>query len=254
MKEDKNKINPNGVPLYVGTYNKLIELIRTLKPGDKMPTEEVLAKELNISRNTLRQALQILQEDRVIYKRRGSGTYVSGAPYLGKENMNMYCTNEVTLRQQGLEAKVSNLRITFEEADEITREALELEKDTSIYVVSRVYESVKDSKVVYLHSLDFVPITLFHGEAANLGREELIQYYEKEGKSAICGVGAILAGSVYSEILKVSKDTPLLLLQQVVMDWQGNRIYLNKTYINTTATEYSLLLHRTAGISISGEN
>lgn len=248
MKEDKKQIMQNDVPLYVGTYNKLSELIRTLKPGDKMPTEEVLAKELNISRNTLRQALQILQEDRVIYKRRGSGTYVSGAPYLGKANMNTYCTNEMTLNQQGLQTKVTDLRITFEDADEITKEALELDKDTSIYVVSRAYESKKDSKVVYLYSLDFIPVSLFRGEAGGMGREELIHYYENEGKTAICGVGAVLAGNVYSETLKVSKDTPLLLLQQVVMDWQGNRLYLNKTYINTTATEYSLLLHRTAGM------
>lgn len=248
MKEDKKQLNQNGVPLYVGTYNELSELIRTLKPGDKMPTEEFLAKKLNISRNTLRQALQILQEDRVIYKRRGSGTYVSGAPYLGKGNMSTYSTNEMALKQQGIQAKVTDLRITFEDADEITKEALELDKDTSIYVVSRTYENSKDSKVVYLHSLDFIPISCFKGEAANLGREELIQYYENEGKTAICGVGAVLAGNVYSETLKVSKDTPLLLLQQIVMDWQGNRVYLNKTYINTTATEYSLLLHRTAGM------
>lgn len=68
MKEDKKQLSQNGIPLYVGAYNKLSDIIRNLKPGDRMPTEENLAKELNISRNTLRQALQILQEDRVILR------------------------------------------------------------------------------------------------------------------------------------------------------------------------------------------
>lgn len=98
--------------------------------------------------------------------------------------MNTYCTNDMRLKQQGLQATITNLCITFEEADDITKEALKLDKDTSIYVS-----------------------------------------------------------------LKVSRDTPLLLLQQVIMDWQGNLLYLNKTYINTCATEYSMLINRTTGMS-----
>jgi GntR family transcriptional regulator len=233
----------------VGAYNKLNDLISTMKTGDKLPTEDNLAKELNISRNTVRQALQILHEDRLIYKKRGSGTYISGAPYLGKGNMNLYCTNEESLRQQGLEACATDLKITFEDADDITKKALRLEKDTSIYVITRAYRNVNDSKIVYLYSMDFIPVSCFKGESANLGREELIQYYENKGKTAICGVGAVLAGSIYSEPLNVSRDTPLLLLNQVIMDWQGNRLYLNKTYINTFTTDYSLNLQRIAAMS-----
>nr|WP_206025202.1 GntR family transcriptional regulator [Rhodococcus sp. 14C212] len=46
--------------------------------GRKMPTESVLQSVHNVSRHTVREALQILLSDGLIYRVQGSGTYVSG--------------------------------------------------------------------------------------------------------------------------------------------------------------------------------
>lgn len=77
MKEPKKYYQEDEIPKYVEVYNLLLKYIKKEPAGSKLPTEEVLAKQFSISRNTLRQALQILQEDKVIYKRRGSGNYIS---------------------------------------------------------------------------------------------------------------------------------------------------------------------------------
>lgn len=49
----------------------------TLKPGDKLPQEFTLADELGISRNSMREAVRVLEQMRVLTVRHGSGTYVS---------------------------------------------------------------------------------------------------------------------------------------------------------------------------------
>ena len=48
------------------------------KIGDRLPSENELAKILRVSRVTFREAIRQLREDGFLYSRRGSGTYVSG--------------------------------------------------------------------------------------------------------------------------------------------------------------------------------
>jgi GntR family transcriptional repressor for pyruvate dehydrogenase complex len=48
-----------------------------LKPGDRLPREADLAKHLDLSRNTLREAVRALSLIRVLDVRRGDGTYVT---------------------------------------------------------------------------------------------------------------------------------------------------------------------------------
>jgi GntR family transcriptional repressor for pyruvate dehydrogenase complex len=56
---------------------KLMIVAGDLKPGDRLPREPDLAKRLNLSRNTLREAVRALSLIRVLDVRRGDGTYVT---------------------------------------------------------------------------------------------------------------------------------------------------------------------------------
>ncbi|MDX9834001.1 MAG: FadR/GntR family transcriptional regulator [Desulfobulbus sp.] len=64
-------------------YTTVVERIRdriragTLAPGDQLPPERQLARELAVSRTSVRQALQALAERGVVVSRQGDGTYVA---------------------------------------------------------------------------------------------------------------------------------------------------------------------------------
>lgn len=47
-----------------------------LKPGDKLPTEMELSKNLGVARNSIREAIKILVAYGVIYIKRAGGTFV----------------------------------------------------------------------------------------------------------------------------------------------------------------------------------
>lgn len=68
----------SGMPKYVDVYNKLLKNIidGTYPEGSKLPTENELSEQLNVSRMTLRQSLLLLKEDGFIETRQGSGNYV----------------------------------------------------------------------------------------------------------------------------------------------------------------------------------
>ena len=64
-------------------YKKVIEYIcillkeSSLKAGDRLPTERCIAEKLSISRNSIREALSVLNSMGIIDRRQGSGNYVS---------------------------------------------------------------------------------------------------------------------------------------------------------------------------------
>lgn len=64
-------------------YIRLANILRSMieenpAGGFKLPTEAELCKKYNISRTTARKALSMLEEEQLIKKRQGSGSYVAG--------------------------------------------------------------------------------------------------------------------------------------------------------------------------------
>lgn len=55
------------------------ELLRNSgRPGWKLPTEQELSRQYQVSRQTVRHALRLLEEERLIQRRQGSGSYATG--------------------------------------------------------------------------------------------------------------------------------------------------------------------------------
>lgn len=67
---------------YMRLANQLREAIRsgTFAPGRQLPTEEQLSERFAVSRNTVRQALRLLEDEGCLVSIQGSGTFVSKEP------------------------------------------------------------------------------------------------------------------------------------------------------------------------------
>lgn len=62
-------------------YGQLISLISNgkLKPGEQLPSERVLAKDLKVSRQSIREALKKAESKGLIKVRQGEGTFILSA-------------------------------------------------------------------------------------------------------------------------------------------------------------------------------
>ncbi|MBE5884257.1 MAG: GntR family transcriptional regulator [Lachnospiraceae bacterium] len=75
-------------------YQALINCIneqivaKALRPGDKLPSENELAEQFHISRQTVRKAIGVLEEDGVVCRVKGSGTYLNYYPQENPEQKN----------------------------------------------------------------------------------------------------------------------------------------------------------------------
>lgn len=74
-----NDLRAGRTPLYAQVYDILVERIASgrWRPGDLLPNEFELARELGVSQGTLRKALDRMAGEHLLMRRQGRGTFVA---------------------------------------------------------------------------------------------------------------------------------------------------------------------------------
>ena len=90
------------VSAYMQLMNHFSEAIARgeYKPGDKLPSESVMCREFGVSRTTVRQALQLLTQQDLVFSVHGRGTFVK-MPAISSELTKITSFGQV-LQQKGL--------------------------------------------------------------------------------------------------------------------------------------------------------
>lgn len=240
----------NDVPLYVKVYNELLEKINNGEFNEKLPPEKVLAESLNVSRTTLRQALLVLQEDRIIYKIRGSGTYINKkqGQQIKKGIENFFSIKEMFDEVEGKKFCIKDLQISIEETDKVSAKLLEVDDGSILWVVSRKY--VVDD-LICAYAIDFIPKAGNNEEIlAKLNSNEDFKWFVEEyipKKTAIAetNIVATRSGEFLEKEMELNKSTSLLLFNQVLKDEKMNPISFNKIYIDSINFDVNLIRKRT---------
>lgn len=126
------------VPLYYQIRQHLLEQIRNegLKPGEAVPSEQVISAQFGVSRMTVRQALKSLADMGVLYSQRGKGTFVAANKLEKSFRQVLSFTEEMAARGSKPSSKV--LRFEVEKADETVANALNIVPGESIISLRRL--------------------------------------------------------------------------------------------------------------------
>jgi GntR family transcriptional regulator len=127
----------------------------TFGRGSQLPTEAELCQMLGVSRTVVREALRVLEEDGLVARRHGIGTFVRDHPILKNLNFNFGITEMI--ESAGLAPGTSHLAIQSETADQEKAEQLGVAPGTPLVTVERV-RTADGRPVVY--SLDTLPESL----------------------------------------------------------------------------------------------
>jgi len=127
----------------------------TYRPGSQLPTEAELCEMLGVSRTVVREALRVLEDDGLVARRHGVGTFVRNHPILKNLNFNFGITEMI--ESAGSRAGTSHLAIQKEAADQEKSEQLRVPVGTSLITVERI-RTADGRPVVY--SLDTVTESL----------------------------------------------------------------------------------------------
>ena len=139
----------------------------TFQPGSQLPTEAELCEMLGVSRTVVREALRVLENDGLVARRHGIGTFVRNLPIIKNLNFNFGITEMI--ESAGLKPGTSNLTFRKEAADEEKSKQLGVPVGTSLITFERV-RTANGRPVVY--SLDTMTEALF--QKANFDPELLL--------------------------------------------------------------------------------
>lgn len=132
----------------------------TFRPGSQLPTEAELCEMLGVSRTVVREALRVLEDDGLVARRHGVGTFVRNHPILKNLNFNFGITEMI--ESAGHKSGTSHLAIQKETADQEKAERLRVPVGTPLITVERV-RTANGRPVVY--SLDTLTESLIQQAA-----------------------------------------------------------------------------------------
>jgi GntR family transcriptional repressor for pyruvate dehydrogenase complex len=168
--ENKGMLHRDSVP--VSIMNLIIDylLLKKLKPGSKLPTENEFVELLEVGRNSVREAIKMLNCLGIVEIRRGLGTFIS-------ESMSDSLYNPLIISlafEQGVSEELGELRYLFAAGvaefvvDRATDEDIAKLKEAN----ERFGEAIKNSPddIVLLRDLDIN----FHKQFVEISRNKFI--------------------------------------------------------------------------------
>ena len=134
--EDMQIDKKSPIPVYYQLKNIISGMIAEgeYTEGSLIPSERELGDALGISRMTVRQALNNLVNEGVLYREKGRGTFVAKTKI---EQKNIMSFSEIVARK-GMEPSTRVLYFKKEEAAEEIRGILELKENKFIYNIKRL--------------------------------------------------------------------------------------------------------------------
>ncbi|MBN8580900.1 MAG: GntR family transcriptional regulator [Anaerolineae bacterium] len=139
----------------------LATLINKTPAGSRLPSEPDLAKQLGVSRATLREAMRSFETQGLIRRRQGSGTFVVGKVQALDGGLEVLESLETIAKRQGLEVSVSDLNIESTVADEDMASFLNVAVGAKLTRVRRVIRA-ESRPVAYL--VDTLPEDVLHAK------------------------------------------------------------------------------------------
>src|SRR5512134_3385706 len=116
----------------------LAKLIGSTPPGQRLLNEPELAKQMGVSRATLREAMRTFETQGIIRRRQGSGTYVVGKVPVIDAGLEVLESLDTMAGRMNLAITVSDLQIEPVEADADTANGLGVAVGTRLTRIRRV--------------------------------------------------------------------------------------------------------------------
>ncbi len=217
-------------PLYHQLMQRIREDIsRDVYPvGSQIPPEHTLEETYQVSRVTVRRALQELTNEGLLIRKQGKGTFVS-LPRAGQNVKNVHSFHD-TCRAAGLTPGTKVIHTSEVPADAADRRELNLPEGAMAVETLRL--RLADGKPVVLE-LNRFSMAYAYLEDADLGGSlyALLREYGVEPKQATHDVSLVYATETQARFLGVESGTPLMKLHEVIYDQKGRPLHNSVQFI-----------------------
>lgn len=230
------------IPLYQQVRIDLLNMLQSeqLKPGQMLPTEKELAEAYNVSRQTIRQAIGDLASSYLLERTPGRGTTVLS----GRNRLKFFLDKSFAQQivEMGLEPHSEVLRQKETVIDNVSPQSLRHKRGSTALELIRVrfgndtpigmqYTTIITDLCPDLGSHDFKDASLY-----NL----ILTKYKLPIARIDQTIGAVIADEWHKNLLKVSREIPLLLVNTTAYLENGEPLEASTSYYRADKYEFSV--------------
>ncbi len=197
----------------------------------RIPSETTLANNLGVSRTTIRDALGRLEQEHIVYRKQGAGTFINKASLQIKSKLDEIWSYEEMLRAHGYTPSVKILSADIEKADEETAVSLNLTPDDDVLVVKKLFLE-NNEPAILTHNIIPAKLLVDGYTDADL----LLPIYEclrKNGRSHlsyyVSEIIPVIVSDELSDILQIPAQTPLITFSEIGYNDQNQPILKSKS-------------------------
>lgn len=217
-------------PLYCQIAEALRSLIEDegLSPGDRIPSENELTEQYNVSRNTVRPAINSLIRQGLVYRIQGKGTFV--APERMRHGLMELTSFTEHMKQRGLKPGSKVLYLARGQPPSKIGERLQLQSNEEVHKLERL-RLANDEPLAL--NVSYIPCSI----CPNLDEEDLASgslYNFLEGK---CGlkigyaehvIKSAIATKIEAKLLSICHGCPVMVIDGVTYLENGIPIEYDK--------------------------
>lgn len=234
------------MPAYRQLHVVLLQRIRegAFEPGEPLPSELQLARDYGLSRVTVRRTLELLEQEGLIRRRRGLGTYLADTPAPGLDGpISGLLDNLITI---GLDTKAETLATEWlERPPPRVAQALDLRDGERCLMTERLRWHGGEP---FSHTLLWLPERVAAVLPLNaIGDHPVVTLLERAGvrpTSADQTLSAKLADDRTAAMLQTEIGAPIISLRRTVRDGEGTPILHQQSAYHPDRYEYHMLLTR----------
>ncbi|BEQ16892.1 GntR family transcriptional regulator [Desulfoferula mesophila] len=214
------------IPLYLQVANILRRRIFSGRwaPEAQLPSIETLAKEFNVARLTMRQAIEHLESEGLLWKKQGKGTFVSAI-----DTSHRWLNLQTRWSELVKMVKGTSLKILHEKEDVPLPDLGPLEgvPAGSYHFMQRLH--LKDGKPYCLLEI-YISKEIFDKAPDEFRSKNIVTVLDSMPRSIIASGRQVLtigtADPYAASCLDIAVDSPVASLRRVVLDSKGSVVYL----------------------------
>ena len=220
---------------YQEIAQSLRDQLRAEGPGHVLPSESDLSAQFDVSRVTVRRALEMLRDEGLVESRQGFGWYVATAPV--QQSLSHLDTIEGQLSDRGVRPERQIVEFAFVDAPERVRARLGCDH---VLRVKRL--NLADGEPFAVVTV-WCPAEL--GEHLSRRDVERQPFYELLGlelRGASQIIGAAAADEADAALLEIPVDSPVLRCERVTTTVAGQPVLMSEHIFPAHRTEFTVEL------------
>jgi GntR family transcriptional regulator len=213
-------------------HDRLGRIITAADPGMRLPSEPELAKDLGVSRATLREAMRTFETQGLIRRKQGSGTYVTHPSAVIESGLEVLESIETLAERINLGVSVGEGKVQIRPALSEEAATLNLESDCEVIQVSRVMLA-ENRPVAYL--IDTLPKDLLTPEEIkNYPVGSVLDFLLQRGTPRLVTsrteINAVTAPSNLARLMGIQRGDVLLCFNSLLYSESGHVVDVSQSY------------------------